>query len=276
MITNFGEGIFYLYRHINIITNEVFYIGIGTKWKEDLNKNYNYYYRRAFAKNGHTELWKNIIKSGYKVEIILETNNKNFLFEKEIEFIKLYGKLIDKTGSLTNLYDGGDTGYKFLSYEHKRKMSIAKKDKKQLVQHVLNRRNSLIEKYKVLQFDIKGNFIKEYPCPIDASKITGKSLTHILNSTSDKVKFTRDFIWFYKLGFSTKKLKDKILKCTINIENHKKVSNKIIIQKDLVGNILKEWESLTKIKEILKYNTNNILNAIKQKRIAKKSYWEFK
>lgn len=53
MITNYGEGKYYLYRHISS-TNQVFYVGIGTKWKEDLKRDLNYYYRRAYAKNGHT------------------------------------------------------------------------------------------------------------------------------------------------------------------------------------------------------------------------------
>jgi hypothetical protein len=93
----------YLYRHIRLDKNEVFYIGIG---KEDEEK-----YRRAYDKNRRSALWKSIVKHHlYEVEIILDNLTWKQACEKELEFINLYGKIKDKTGTLANITSGGDGG----------------------------------------------------------------------------------------------------------------------------------------------------------------------
>jgi len=102
--------IHYLYKHIRIDKNEPFYIGIGTICQNDINNsNENIYYRRAFSICRRNEIWKKITnKSKYKIEIVLESNNYDYIKEKEIEFIKYYGRIDLKTGILSNLTDGGD------------------------------------------------------------------------------------------------------------------------------------------------------------------------
>jgi len=89
----------YVYRHIRLDKNEPFYIGIGT----DTN------YARAYSKHSRNKFWNRVInKADYEVEILFDNISKNEAKAKEIEFIKLYGKKIDKTGTLTNISDGGD------------------------------------------------------------------------------------------------------------------------------------------------------------------------
>lgn len=96
---------FYVYKHIRLDTNQVFYIGIGTKTQKDIKKNT---YTRAFVVCNRNKFWKNVTnKTEYKVEIVLEHNDYNFILNKEIELIKFYGKIIDKKGSLVNISDGG-------------------------------------------------------------------------------------------------------------------------------------------------------------------------
>lgn len=275
MIKTFGTSKYYLYRHIST-NNEVFYVGIGTKWEKDLKENRVFYYRRAFSKQGHTKAWKKIAKMGYSVEIVFETDNKEFLFNKEIEFIKLYGKLVDNTGTLTNLYDGGNTGYNTLSKSHKKKISISKKGIKQKITHVEKRRKTLIQKYKILQFDWEGLFIKEYDCPLDASKATNKSMTHILNGVLNKTKYTKDFIWMYKFDFTSQNLEKKIKLYKDNWAKRNNGCSKIILQCDKNYNILKEWTSLSEIKSQLGYDKGNIIIAIKENRLANNYYWKFK
>ena len=112
----------YLYRHIRLDKYEPFYIGIGTKNKQDLKYND---YRRAKSKTKRNIFWHNITaKSDYKVEILLESNNYEFIKNKEIEFIKLYGRKDLNQGSLVNFTDGGD-GNKGIIYskEHNEKIS---------------------------------------------------------------------------------------------------------------------------------------------------------
>lgn len=98
------SGKYYLYRHIRLDKNVPFYIGIGTK-KDSAN--YKTIYTRMFEKHGRTKYWKNIYKKGYLCEVLLETDDINFLYQKEIEFISLYGRIDLKTGTLVNLNSGG-------------------------------------------------------------------------------------------------------------------------------------------------------------------------
>lgn len=86
-----------LYRHIRLDTNEPFYVGIGT--------NIN----RAYRKNGRNPIWQKIAKkTDYRVDIIFDNLDKCEAFEKEKEFINLYGRIINKSGTLANITIGGE------------------------------------------------------------------------------------------------------------------------------------------------------------------------
>lgn len=104
MILN--EGQYYLYRHVRLDTNEVFYIGIGTKLKSQY---FRTIYKRAFCIHRENFIWKSItLKTDYEVEILLESDCYKFIKEKEIEFIKLYGRKNLKEGTLSNMTNGGE------------------------------------------------------------------------------------------------------------------------------------------------------------------------
>jgi hypothetical protein len=107
----------YLYRHIRKDKDEVFYIGIGS----DSDGGYN----RAKSLKNRNRYWYNIVnKTKYEVEIILDDLTWEEACEKEIEFIKLYGRWDLKEGTLVNLTNGGDGSNGFIhSAETKIKMS---------------------------------------------------------------------------------------------------------------------------------------------------------
>jgi hypothetical protein len=112
----------YVYRHIRLDKNEVFYVGIGS----------DKYYSRAYTKWGRNKLWKNIVdKTEYSVEILFEDLDWELACKKEIEFIKLYGRKDLKNGTLTNLTDGGQgsLGTKRTD-EHKKILSERMKGKR--------------------------------------------------------------------------------------------------------------------------------------------------
>ena len=103
---------YYLYKHIRLDKNEVFYIGIGKINTTD--NTFRGYHRRAFEKKKSRNLyWRNIVsKTDYRVEIILYTDNEETIQQKEIEYINLYKK------TLCNLTEGG---YGITSYKHNQK-----------------------------------------------------------------------------------------------------------------------------------------------------------
>lgn len=97
---------YYLYRHIRLDKNEPFYIGIGTI--QIIGDKYSYY-SRSKEKSNRNIIWNRIVaKTKYRIDIILESKDYNFIKQKEIEFIKLYGRIDLKTGILANLTDGGE------------------------------------------------------------------------------------------------------------------------------------------------------------------------
>lgn len=111
----------YVYQHVKLDTNEIFYIGIGK------SKNL----RRAYEKYKRSVFWKNITnKHDYKVEILYENLNWNEACNIEINLIKQYGRRDLGLGTLVNLTDGGDGSVGVIvSEETKLKLSKSLKGK---------------------------------------------------------------------------------------------------------------------------------------------------
>ncbi len=88
---------YYVYAHINITTNEVFYIGKG-------------FGDRCNSLLGRSKYWHRIVnKYGYDVIIIQESLSNEEALEKEIYWIKRINRKING-GSLINMTDGRDGG----------------------------------------------------------------------------------------------------------------------------------------------------------------------
>ena len=89
----------YVYQHIRKDTNQPFYIGIGS----DLN------FYRANKFSERNEIWERIKN---KTEILVEILHNNIEWEDacqiEIQLIKKYGRINNKTGILSNMTDGGE------------------------------------------------------------------------------------------------------------------------------------------------------------------------
>jgi hypothetical protein len=87
----------YVYKHIRKDTNEIFYIGIGK------NKN------RKDSKYSRNTHWHNIVK---KTEFYSEIIEDNLTWEeacdREIFWIKCYGRKDLNEGQLVNMTNGGD------------------------------------------------------------------------------------------------------------------------------------------------------------------------
>ena len=107
----------YVYRHIRLDKNEPFYIGIGS----DMTN------KRANERARRSELWKKIVaKSDYEIEILMDDITFDEAKLKEIEFIKLYGRIDLGNGTLVNLTDGGDGLInRIFTPEHRRKLSLS-------------------------------------------------------------------------------------------------------------------------------------------------------
>lgn len=229
------NGKYYLYRWIRIDKNEPFYVGIGTKQKG--------YYSRLFDLKSKNKIFKDIInKSSYYNEIILESNNYDFIKNKEKEFIKLYGRIDLKNGILSNMTDGGEGVFGI-----KRKSGI---------NHVCSKR--------VYQYDLNGNFIKEWYSISDINRELNFTITSIARCCrKERGAITyKNFIWRY------------------NLENNIKLSrfdkNKIKIdQYNKEGIFIKTWNSGTEAGIELNISNKGISKSIKNNILYKNYYWTY-
>lgn len=105
-----SKEVYYMYRHVRLDKNEVFYIGIGRKLKKIDNVLHDHtIYSRAFTDDSRNNIWRSITnKTDYRVDILFESDDRNIIIEKEIEFISLYGRIDLRTGSLANMTSGGE------------------------------------------------------------------------------------------------------------------------------------------------------------------------
>jgi len=101
----------YVYFHIRLDTNKVFYIGVGSDDE----------FQRA-NNTTRTKHWKNVVvKTGYKIEIVFENIPMKLALQKEVEFIALYGRKDLGRGELVNMTNGGEWENGRLDHRGKKK-----------------------------------------------------------------------------------------------------------------------------------------------------------
>lgn len=202
---------YYLYRHIRLDKNEPFYIGVGRVLEKlQHSKSPNEVYKRAYTHVNRNQFWRNIVsKSEYEVEIMLESDDYNFIKQKEIEFIKLYGRRDLGLGTLCNLTDGGEGRSNFIvSNETKAKQSKAAKlsmvgKRKEECTERLKRINPIKGKFgkdhyraiKVYQYSLDWEYINEFDSLSSASIFTNTQISHLSQCLNGKRTKTNGFRW---------------------------------------------------------------------------------
>jgi len=118
----------YLYKHIRLDNNEIFYIGIGS----DNN------FKRAYSKFGRNKFWKNVTnKTEYVVEIVENNLTWEDACKLEITLIEKYGRKDLNNGNLVNMTNGGEGIIGLIQTdEHKLKNSLSNKGKKKSESHI--------------------------------------------------------------------------------------------------------------------------------------------
>jgi hypothetical protein len=142
-----------VYRHINLDSNKVFYVGIGTE-------------KRAYDYKSRSKDWKaEADSSSIETDIIFKCDTREQAYQKEIEFINFYGRVDKKTGTLVNKTDGGGWLKGVIwSPERVKKYSDNAKE------------GANLPKY-----------IKEYGSP-NKGKTLGKRAQHIVDKASESLK----------------------------------------------------------------------------------------
>lgn len=98
---NQDKKLCYIYKHILLDKNEVFYIGKGT--------NTNGKYARSKEKTGRNPYWERVVrKYKHRVEIIIDGLSEQEANEREKQLILDYGRIDLGKGTLVNMTDGGE------------------------------------------------------------------------------------------------------------------------------------------------------------------------
>ena len=109
-----GEWAKCIYVHRKKTDNSIFYVGIGNKYRPKSKL--------------RSSLWERVAnKYGYKVEILMTGLSIDKAIMLEIDLIKQYGRINNKTGVLANLTDGGEGQVnRFVSKKTRNKISKTK------------------------------------------------------------------------------------------------------------------------------------------------------
>ena len=172
-----------VYLHINKF-NKKLYFGItnqrpSKRWSKGWGYIGNPHFYRSIKKYGWDGFEHIIIKSGL---------NKNEACFWETELIKMYDTQNPERGY--NILNGGNTGRSGLkhSIDTKRKMSESHKNM------FLNGPCSK----PILQYDLNGNLIKEWPSAIEVKRKLGFNDRNIGRCASGNRKTAYNYIWKWK------------------------------------------------------------------------------
>lgn len=109
---------FFIYLHRRPDNGNVFYIGRGKQYNDRSKK-----FSRAYKSDRRNNIWNGIVAKNngeFIVEILLECETIEDAVRLEIEAIAAFGKIIDGTGPLCNLTDGGEGAEGFIHSEETR------------------------------------------------------------------------------------------------------------------------------------------------------------
>lgn len=207
-----------IYQHLNPLTKEIFYVGLGTK-----DRPYNF-------KTGRNKDWKEYVSINGDPIVEILYNNLTLEEADEIErkLISKYGrKNQDKNGTLLNKSLGGQKGAigikqsqhtilkksmamqgkKMHSTKQKNKWSMERKGRKNNwdPNHIkADKGKSKPKGFKgkgyrpVLQYDLDGNFIKEWSSQKEVFEILKIKSASIWSNIKGITKQSGGYIWKYK------------------------------------------------------------------------------
>ena len=245
---------------ITSLTGKV-YIGQSTNLEKRKD---NYVKLRC---NKQPKLYNSLKKHDWENHIfeIIEECDAKLLNEKEI-YWGLYYNVLGENGLNCRLGDANG----LCSEETKQKIGLANSGPKP------NGFNQKLNR-PVLQFNLNGELIKEYPSMSEAVRILNFKIHEVLRGTA---KTTHGYIFKYKdewdgnlptikphgtLGKQQpfkgriSPTKGKSINKNPKTEEFKNILSKPVLQLDLEGNIINEFKSQTEVKQLLNIDPQNVL-----------------
>lgn len=225
----------YVYSEDLVFDHQPFYIGMG------INNRINESLKYDKTNKIKTSIINRISNSSMSVITMKVKENLSLkqAYDFEIYSIDRIGRIILKTGPLSNIIDGGDT------YRDNIK--------------------------PVLQYDLSGNFIKEYRSVSEAIAATG--IINISYCCLGKRNLAGKFIWRYKLEDNyPKNIPVKFLEQMTHFGNYEKP----VIQYDMNFNFIQKYKSIKEAAKITGCSSPRIVDVCKGNREhTRKFIWKY-
>lgn len=255
---------YYVYEHIRIDTNTVFYVGYSTIATTGLI--YARAYRTVYNSRSKNGIWEQyVLNIAYTVRIVGEFSSKEEALKEEIRLIQLYGRLDLGTGPLVNQNDGGQ-GMLNPSIELK-KVIIQNKSKS--YNKTTIKQGQLPYSHITHKYDRYGAYIESYNSISTAAESNNLLASDISLAMKGKRYLIGGFQW-------------RRYKCLsgIGAAPEKKKPTKAILQIDcFTKDVIKEWVSASEASKILNISRTGINNCLKNTGKAKTSagfIWKYK
>lgn len=260
----------YIYKVTNIINNKI-YIGqtiksVTTRWKEHCQRS---------LKNSKCHFHLAIKKYGIKNFLVEELIKVNATTTSELKFKldlleRSYIHFYNSYNSGYNSTIGGDNGVIGLkmSKETRQKMSEIRLGRKYKQFNPQTQEFEYLYSSKkaayinpILQYDLNGNFIKEWINITSAADYLNID-SGVIYRACKRNGSSHNYQWRYK----TKNYEYKI-------ESYYNPKSIQILQYDKYGNLVKEWNSILEICNTLGYDRRHFYSALNKKKIYKNFNW---
>lgn len=208
---------YYVYKHINKETKEVFYVGKGTI----NNERKNYDRKLEESKSRRNEVWLEYVKSinyNYDIEVVQEFKNEQDALKFEYELQKYYWSIGQCQCSLVygEEWDKHNKINVWGNVERNKKISNANKGKTKTQEQKEKISNTLKGRYcrennpnkiKVVKLSLENEFICIYESLAEASRDVNGYASHINRCCNGKLKKHKGFKWMYLKDY--KKIKER-------------------------------------------------------------------
>jgi hypothetical protein len=251
-----------IYIIVNTI-NKKCYIGSAVSIKQRFTQ-----HRRLLRQNRHFNIhlqasWNKYGEQAFKFEL-LERGPVNELVKAEQYWIDFLEVTNPKKGYNKRAIASTNLGIK-ASEETRKKLSLA---------HIGYKRSpeaqakiSAAQRKAVVQIDYDGNVVATYQSLQEAVKTTGvysQGISMCLNGT---IQRTGGYYWC---------LESNIESFTIPAPRLQRYRTKTILQCDTIGNVIKEWSSITEIAKHLGVSNSLLTAKLKSNKPFKNYLWKYK